>query len=105
MKMLMNNGSILTATTIEHEQAKENHKKFLYARAMHSNHMIQYHMQQILECQKVVDEYRSMVEDGRDLIPLESNLFKSDPVVISHIIHMKDMDIVLVPKDIWSGVS
>ena len=89
----MKEGDILLTTMIEHEQAKENHKKFLYARAMHSNHTIQYHMEEILECQKVVDEYRSMVEEGRDLIPLESNLFKSDPVVISHIIHLIDMDI------------
>ena len=50
-------------------------------------------MQQTFECQKVVDEYRSMVEEGRDLINIESNLFKSDPVVISHILHMMDMDI------------
>ena len=55
--------------------------------------MIQYHMQQILECKKLVDEYRSMVEEGRDLIPFESNLFKSDLVVISHIIYMIDVDI------------
>ena len=45
MKMSMNNGDISMTTMIEHEQAKENHKKFLYARAMHSNHMIQYQMQ------------------------------------------------------------
>ena len=89
----MNDTDISTTTMIEHEQAKENHKKFLYARAIHSNHMIQYHMQQIMECQKVVDEYRSMVEEGKDLIPLESNLFKSDLVVISHIIYMIDVDI------------
>ena len=74
--MLMNDGDISMTTMIGHEQAKKNHKKFLYARTMHSNHMIQYHMQQILECQKAVDEYRSMVEEGRDLIPLESTLFK-----------------------------
>ena len=41
----MNNGDISMTTMIEHEEAKENHKKFLYARAMHSNHMIQYQMQ------------------------------------------------------------
>ena len=93
MEMLMNDVNISMTTMIEHEQAKENHKKFLFAWAMHSNHSIQYHMKHILEHQKVVDEYRSMVEEGRDLIPLESNLFKSDPVVISHIIHMIDVDI------------
>ena len=60
----MNDCNISMTAIIEHEQAKENHKKLLYARAMHSNHMIQYHIQQILEHQNVVDEYRSM-----DLIP------------------------------------
>ena len=93
MEMMMNNGNILMTTMIEHEQAKENHKKFLYARAIHANHTMQYHIQQIMECQKVVDEYRSMVDLGRDLIPLESNLFKSDLVVISQIIYRIDMDI------------
>ena len=44
----------------EEEQIEESNKKFLYARAVHSNHMIQHHMQQILECQRVVNEYRSM---------------------------------------------
>ena len=87
----MNNGDISLTTMIEHEQAKENHKKFLYARATHSSHMIQYHMKQLKEHQKVVDKYRSMEEEGRDLIPLESNLYKSDLAVISHIIYM-DMD-------------
>ena len=43
------------------EQVSEDYKKFLYARATHSNHAIQYHMQQIIERQKVVDEYRSMM--------------------------------------------
>ena len=93
METLMNDGDITMTTMIEHEKAKENCKKFLYARAMHSNHMKQYHRQQILEHQKEVDEYRSMVEEGRGLIPLESNLFKHDPVGISHIIHMIDVDI------------
>ena len=69
MEMLMNDSDILMTTMIEHEQAKENHKKFLYAKAIHSNHTIQYHMQHIFECPRVVDEYRSMVEEGRDLIP------------------------------------
>ena len=40
MEMLMNDSEISMTTMIEHEQAKENHKKYLYARAMHSNHMI-----------------------------------------------------------------
>ena len=45
-------------------------------------------MQQIMERQKVVNENRSMMVDGMDLTPLVSNLYKSDPAVISHIIHM-----------------
>ena len=78
MEMSMNDSDIPMTTMVEYEQAKENHKKFLYARAIHSSHAIQCHKQQIMEHQKGVDEYRSMVEEGRDLIPLESNLFKSD---------------------------
>ena len=34
MEMTMNDGDILMTTMIEHEQAKENHKKFLYAQDM-----------------------------------------------------------------------
>ena len=41
-----------------------------------------------MERQKVANEYRSMMVDGMDLTPLELNLYKGDPVVISHIIHM-----------------
>ena len=33
-----------------------------------------------------------MMVDGMDLTPLESNSYKSDPVVISHIIHMIEVD-------------
>ena len=40
----------------------------------------------------VVDEYRSMMVDGMDLTPLESNLYKSYPAVIAHIIHMTEVD-------------
>ena len=39
------------------EQVSKDYKKFLYARATHSIHAIQYHMQQIIERQKVVNEY------------------------------------------------
>ena len=68
-------------------------KKFLYARAVRSNHSIQYHMHQIIERQKVVDEYRSMTMEGMDLTPLESNLHKYDPVIISQIIQMIETDV------------
>ena len=91
--MLMNNGNILMTMTNGLEQARDDHKKFMYARAIHSNHMIQYHMQQILEQQKVVDESRSMMQDGMDLTPLQSNLYKSDLAVILHIIHMIEVDV------------
>ena len=67
VEMLMNNSNILTLMMIEHKQAKKDYKKFLYARATHSSHAIQYHVEQIMECQKVVDKYRSMMEEERDL--------------------------------------
>ena len=45
-------------------------------------------MQQIIEKQKVVNKYRSMRMEGMRLIPLESNLHQTDPVVISQTIQM-----------------
>ena len=74
------------------EQMSEDYKKFQYARATHSNHVIQYHMQQIIERQKVLNEYRSMMMEGMGLIPIESNLHKNDPAVISQIIQMIELD-------------
>ena len=55
--------------------------------------MIQYHMYEISECQRVVDEYRSMAEKGRDTISLESGSYKSDPVVNQHIVLMINTNI------------
>ena len=52
--------NISTMETKEMEQIADNNKKFLYARAVHANHMIQHHMHEILERQRVVDKYRSM---------------------------------------------
>ena len=49
MEMLTNNGDISMSMTNEPEQVSEEDKKFLYARAVHSNHLIQYHMQQIIK--------------------------------------------------------
>ena len=49
-------------------------------------------MQQIIEQQKVVDEYRSMMMEGIGLTPLESNLHKNDPVIISQIMQMIEAD-------------
>ena len=74
------------------EQVSEDYKKFLNARATHSNHVIQYHMQQIIERQEVVNKYRSMMMEGMSLIPLESNIYKKDPVVISQTIQMIEVD-------------
>ena len=65
---------------------------FLYFRAVHSNHLIQYHMHQIMEQQRVVDEYRNMTMEGMNLITLESNLHKYNPVIISQIINMIEAD-------------
>ena len=92
MEMPMNDGDISMTTLNGLEQARKDFKKFLYARAIHSNHTIQYHMQQIMEQQKVVATYRSMMEDRMDLTPFESSLCKGDLAVISHIIHMIEVD-------------
>ena len=96
--MLTNDGDISMTMTNGLKQAREDYKKFLHARAIHSSHAIQYHMQQIMEHQQVVDRYRSMMEEERELSPLESNLYKSDLAVISHIIqfwHQKTFEAVL----------
>ena len=84
----MNGGDISANTMNEEESMSDNEKMFLYARAVHSNHSIQYHMYQIMERQRVVDKYRNITMEGMDLIPLESNLHKFHPVVISQIIDM-----------------
>ena len=60
---------------------------------MHASHMIQHHMHEISQCQRVIDEYRSMMDAGREMIPLDSDLHKSDPVIIRHIMQMIDTDI------------
>ena len=73
--------------------ACDDEKMFLYARAVHSNHSIQYHMHQIMERQRVVDEYRNKTMEGMDLIPLDSNLHKFHLVIISQIINMIEPDI------------
>ena len=92
MEMPMNDSDISTTKMKGLEQANRDYKKFLYARVTHSNHAIQYHMQQIMERQKVVNEYRSMMVEGMDLIPLESNSFNSALVDISHTIQMREVD-------------
>ena len=93
MEMLTNNGNISMGMANEPDQVSEEDKKFLYARAVHSNHLIQYHMHQIIKQQKVVDKYRSMMMEGMGLTPLELNLHKYDPVIISQIMQMIEVDI------------
>ena len=88
----MNDGDISVNTTNEVESMSDDEKMFLYARAVHSNHSIQYHMHQIMERQRVVDEYKNMTIEGLDLIPLESNLHKCNLVIISQIINMIELD-------------
>ena len=91
--MPMIDSDISTMETEELEQIEDNNKKFLYARVVHANHMIQHHMHEILEHQRVVDEYRSMADGERDMIPLELNQYKNDPVINQHIMQMIDTDI------------
>ena len=50
-------GNISMMDSEELEQIEDNNKKFLYARVVHANHMIQHHIHEISERQKVVDEY------------------------------------------------
>ena len=86
-------GDISMMETEELEQIEDNNKKFLYARAVHANHMIQHHMHEILERQRVVNEYQSMADRGREMILLESDQYKNDPVINQHIMQMIDTDI------------
>ena len=93
MGIPMIDGDISTMNTEELTQIEDRNKKFLYARVVHANHMIQYHMHEISERQQVVDEYRLMADGGREMIPLEWAKYKSDPVVNQHIMQMIDTDI------------
>ena len=86
-------GDISTMDSEELEQIEDNNKKFLYARAVHANHMIQHHMHEISERQRVVDEYQSMADGGREMIPLESDQYKNDLVINQHIMQMIDTNI------------
>ena len=93
MGMPTNDIDISTINSEELTRIKDKNKEFLYARVVHANHMIQYHMNEISERQRVVDEYRCMADKGRETIPLESDKYKSDPVVIQHTMQMIDTDI------------
>ena len=92
MEMLMNGVDNSANTTSEEESMSDDERMFLYARAVHLNHSIQYHMHQIMERQRVIDKYRNMTMEGLDLIPLESNLHQYHPVIISQIINMIESD-------------
>ena len=109
MEMLTNDGNISMSMMNEQESMSKDDKKFLYARAVHSNHLIQYHMHQIIERQKVVNEYKSITMEGMDLTPLELNLHKYDLVIISQIIQMIETDVFChhkmfksVLSDLWN---
>ena len=69
MEILMNGSDISANTMNEEASMSDDERMFLYARAVHSNHSIQYHMHQIMERQRVIDEYRNMTMEGMDLIP------------------------------------
>ena len=84
------NGDISTTNSSEQLIIEDKNKKFLYARAMHASHMIQHHMYEISQRQRVINEYRSMMDEGREMILLDSDLHKSDPVIIRHIMQMID---------------
>ena len=60
--------------------------------------MIQHHMHEILEHQRVVDQYRSMADGKREMILLESDRYKNDPVINQHIMQMIDTDILWYKK-------
>ena len=96
MGMPTMDGNISTMEADELEQIEDNNKKFVYARAVHTNHMIQHHMHEILEYQRVVNKYRSMADGERDVIPLELYQYKNDLVINQHIMQMIDADIFLV---------
>ena len=91
--MPTNDGDISTINTAELTQIEDRNKQFLYARAVHENHVIQYHMNEILERQRVVGKYRLMADEGRELIPLESDMHRRDPVIIQHTMQMIDTQI------------
>ena len=87
----MNDGDISTNKMNEEISMSDDENMFLYTTAVHSNHSILYHMHQIMEQQRAINKYRNMTMEGRRLIPLESNLHKYNPVIISQIINMIEL--------------
>ena len=51
MEMVINGGDISANTMNEEVSMSDDEKIFLYTRAVHSSHSIQYHMHQIMERQ------------------------------------------------------
>ena len=64
--------------------------------------MIQHHMYKISEHQRVVDEYQSMPDGRREMIPLESDRYKNDLVINQHIMQMIDTGILWYKKSFWA---
>ena len=64
MEMLMNGGDISANTMNEEVSMSDDERMSLYARAVHSNHSIQYHMHQIMERQRVIRIQKH--DDGRN---------------------------------------
>ena len=62
-------------------------------------------MHQIIEQQKVVEEYKNMMMEGMNLTPPESNLLKYDLVIISQIINMIATDVFWHHKTFESVLS
>ena len=70
-------------------------------------------MNEISERQRVVDEYRFMANEGREMIPLESDMHRRDPVIIQHTMQMINADIhwyeqtfreiIMELRKIWNG--
>ena len=94
-------GDISMIDSEELNRIEDKNKKFLYAKAVHANHMIQHHMHEISEHQQVVDEYRSMVNGGREMILLELDQYKNDPVINQHIMQMIDTNIFWYRETSW----
>ena len=86
-------GDISTMDSEERKRIEDMNKKFLYAQAVYANHMIQHHMHEISERQRVINEYQSMMDEGREMILLESDLHRSDSVINQHIMQMIDTNI------------
>ena len=113
MGMPTNDSNISTINTAELTQIEDRNKQFLYARAVHTNHMIQYHMNDISERQRVVDEYGFMADEGRELIPLESDQHRREAAIIQRTMQMIDTDIhwheqtfreiIMEFRKIWNG--